>query len=463
MRRRMIVAALAAALIAELVIGVVTVTRHRTHTAAPGRLLIGYPLDRMPVPGWRLTAAEIGVPSDVPIGQPIGTIGDHAYFFTGCDEECLQRRCDSTCDDPRGWLFGIDLRTGARLFKPVLMDGFRYSPLFRACHQNGPSMAVCVNNEFPKAGQSGLLWVLDLDRGVVTYSGKTDFWQDSVPGPGPNLLPVGNPRGQTRLVASVRGKGVYGVGPRAELTWFVPGSGHLVPAEVAVDDGTPVTLATQIPTAEDPRYRVFSVIDGTEKTPTPPPGTTLRRALAYAGGFAYQYEAGDTAGVLFYDPAGHLLARRELKGYNLMEATPVPIVLDAPMFRVYAPDGRQITTVPADFTSQAAPMFWAMGRELYSGPDREPEQQTWQQWNLDTGRSGSSCRPQVALTSYVGSDGRIVLLLDVRHGRVAVVAVDVATCQTLWRMPQPGRHKIDQLGTALVDVSPGELVSLRAP
>jgi hypothetical protein len=459
----MIVAALAAVLVAELVIAVVTLTRLSTDTATPGRLLIGFPLDRMPAPGWRLTATDIGVPSDVPIGQPIATIGDHAYFFTGCDSDCLEKRCNFKCDDPRGWLYGIDLRTGARLFKPVLIDGFHYNPLFHACRQNGPSVAVCVNNEFPKAGQSGLVWVLDLDRGMVTYSGKTDLWQDSVPGSGPYLQPVGNPRSQTRLVASVRGKGVYGVGPRSELTWFVPGSGHLVAPVFAVDDGSPMTLATQIPTADDPRYRVFSVIDGTERTPTPPPGTTLKRAIAYTGGFAYQYEAGNTAGVLFYDPAGHLLARRELKGYNLMEATPVPIVLDPPVFRVYAPDGRQVATVPADFTSHTPPMFWAMGHELYSGSEQDSTQQTWQQWNLDTGRPGSTCHHQVALTSYVGSDGRIVLLLDEGHGQVTVVAVDVATCQSRWRIPQPGFERIEQLGAALVAVRPGELVSLRAP
>ena len=48
-------------------------------------------------------------------------------------------------------------------------------------------------------------------------------------------------------------------------------------------------------------------------------------------------------------------------------------------------------------------------------------------------------------------------------GRYAVAAVDVATCQTLWRITQPGRHRIEQLGAALVDVSPNELVSLPAP
>jgi hypothetical protein len=461
MRRRIFVAALAVVLVAQLVIAVVTVvTWPRPHgetdsdTAASGPLLMGFPLDRMPVPGWRLTAADIGLPADASVGQPIAAIGDHAYFVTGCEN----------CAAPRGWLYGIDLKTGARLFNPLLLDGFHYDSWFHDCHQNGPSVAVCLDNAVPQDGKTGRVWVLDLARGTVTYSGKTDMWQHNVPGPGPQLQTVGNPRGQTRLVASVAGKGVYGVGARAELTWFVPGSGHLVAPVLAPDDGSAVTLATQIPTADDPKYRVFSLKDGTEKTPTPPPGTTLKRAIVYTGGFAYQYEAGNTVGVLFYDPAGHLLARRELKGYNLMEATAVPIVLDQPVFRVYAPDGREAATLPAAFAYHTAPMFWSMGNDLYLRSEENLTMlQGWQQFNLGTGRPGSTCHRQVDLTSYRGSDGRIVLLDDQENQPVAVAAVDVASCQTLWRIMQPGANRIEQLGAALVDVSPGELVSLRAP
>jgi hypothetical protein len=462
------VAALAVALVAELVIAVVMLPRLRPDTIAPGRLLIGFPLDRVPVQGWRLTNTDIGLPSDVPVGQPITTIGDHAYFVTGCDHDCSGKRCDFNCDDPRGWVYGIDLKTGARLFKPVLLDGFHFDPWYHDCHQNGPSVAICVNYTVPKERQSSRAWVLDLDRGMVTYSGNTDLWQDNVIGtPGPYIQSVGNPRGQTRMVASVAGKGVYGVGPRAELTWFVPGSGHLVTPVFVADDGSPVMLATQIPTADDPRYRVFSVIDGAERTPTPPPGTTLKRAIVYTGGFAYQYEAGNTVGVLFYDLAGHLLARRELKGYNLMEATTVPIVLDQPVFRVYAPDGREVATLPAAFAYHKAPVFWAMGNDLYLLLDEsatlDQSWRDWQQWHLDTGRPGSTCHHQFARTSYIGSDGRIVLFLDEDVREATVVAIDVATCQTRWRIPQPDKRRIEQLGTALVDVRPGELVSLRAP
>jgi hypothetical protein len=456
MRRRVIVAALAAVLVAEFVVAVLAWPRPHRETAEDtvnlGPLLMGFPLDRMPVRVWRLTAADIGLPVGTSVGQALAAVGERAYLVTGCEN----------CAAPRGWLYGIDLKTGARLFDPVVLDGFHYNSWFHDCHQNGPSTAVCVDNAVPKAGQAGQVWVVDLAHGTVTYSGKTDMWQQNVPGPGPRLQAVGNPRGQTRLVASVAGKGVYGVGPRAELTWFVPGSGHLVPPVLAPDDGSAATLLTQIPTSDDPMYRVFSVIDGTEKTPRPPPGTTLKRAIVYTGGFAYQYEAGNSAGVLFYDPAGHQLARRELMGYNLMENTAVPIVLDQPVFRVYAPDGRETATLPAAFAYHRAPMFWTMDNNLYLRSEENLTMlQGWQQFSLDTGRPGSSCHHQVNLTSYRGSDGRIVLLEDQENQPVAVAAVDLATCQTLWRIPQPGSHRIEQLGTALLDVSPDALALLR--
>jgi hypothetical protein len=167
---------------------------------------------------------------------------------------------------------------------------------------------------------------------------------------------------------------------------------------------------------------VFSVIDGTERTPAPPPGSTLRRAIVYAGGFAYQYEAGATAGVLFYDPDGHLLARRELKGYNLMEDTPVPIVLDRPAFRVYAPSGKEVATLPGAFADHAAPNFWALGKNLYLSSGENPATQSWQPWDLDTGRPGPTCHRPAALSSYRGSDGRVVLLGAQDFAPVAEVA-----------------------------------------
>lgn len=432
MRRGVVVALAVALAVVVTIVAVVLWTRHGDDEAAPTPQLIGFSLDRQPVDRWRITSADIGLPDDVSIGKPFGSSGDRAYFVAECGSRC-----------GGGFVYGIDLRTGARLFTPVLLD----RPDDHTCRLNGPSAAICLTGTH--------VWVVDLDHGSVTHSGDTDLQQDGVTGP--NVRPVGNPRGETRLVATVPGKGVYGLGAKAELTWFVPGSGQLALSPPTVTDAAPLTLATQIPTPDDPRYRVFSVIDGTEKTPTPPDGTTLRRAVVYPGGFAYQYEAGDTAGVLLYNTAGRLLAQHQFKGYNLLDNVDGPIVLDQPVFRVYSSDGQQRLELPAADALYQAPQFRTVGHDLYveSGP-------AWQQWNLETGQAGASC--PLDFTHFVGSDGRI-LLSEEYHGYPRdVVAVDTANCQERWRITQDGREDVvEQVGTSLIHRTAHELAALRDP
>jgi hypothetical protein len=428
----MIVALAVALAVVVAIVAVVLWTRRDPDEAAPTPQLIGFSLDRTPVDRWRITSADLGLPDDVSIGKSFGSSGDRAYFVTECGSRC-----------GGGFVYGVDLRTGARLFTPVLLDG----SADHTCHLNGPSAAICLSGK--------RVWVVDLERGSVTHSGDTDLQEDGVDGP--IVKSVGNPRGETRLMATVPGKGVYGVGSTAELTWFVPGSGQLVLLPPTVTDAAPLTLATQIPTPDAPRYRVFSVVDGTEKTPKPPDGTTLRRAVVYPGGFAYQYEAGDTAGVLFYNTAGALQAQHELKGYNLLDNVAVPIVLDQPVFRVYAPDGQQRLELPAADALYRAPQFRVVGNDLYveSG-------QAWQQWNLQTGQAGATC--PLDFTHFVASDGRIVLSEEYHGYTRDVIAVDTANCQEHWRITVDGRDDVvEQVGTALIHRTAHELAALRQP
>ncbi|MEE6169200.1 MULTISPECIES: hypothetical protein [unclassified Mycolicibacterium] len=432
MRRGMVVALAVALAVVVAIVAVVLWTRRGDDEAAPTPQLIGFSLDRTPVDGWRITSADVGLPDDVSIGKPFGSSGDRAYFLTECGSRC-----------GGGFVYGIDLRTGARLFPPVLLD----RPDDHTCHLNAPSAAICLSGK--------RVWVVDLEHGSVTHSGDTDLQEDGIAGP--NVRPVGNPRGETRLVATVPGKGVYGLGAKAELTWFVPGSGQLVLSPPTVTDAAPLTLATQIPTPDDPHYRVFSVVDGTVKTPKPPDGATLRRAVAYPGGFAYQYETGNTAGVLFYNTAGRLQAQHQLKGYNLLDNTVAPIVLDQPIFRVYAPDGQQRLELPAADALYRAPQFRVVGNNLYvqSG-------QAWQQWNLQTGQAGATC--PLDLTHFVGSDGRIVMSEEYHGYTRDIVAVDTANCQERWRITLDGRDDVvEQVGTSLIHRTAHELAALRQP
>ncbi|OBB25308.1 hypothetical protein A5792_28350 [Mycolicibacterium peregrinum] len=452
MRRGWIVALAAAAVV--VVAGTAAVwwvRRAGPEEPAPTPQLIGFSLQNRPVESWRMTAADMGLPDEIPVGKPFGSAGERAYFLADCDLECG--------DGYRGWVYGVDLRTGTRLFDPILLEGLHVR-FDGNCHLNGEQTAVCLTDADTTHGQPRRVWVLDLEQGRVTHTGETDLLIEGY-GTEPVAEAIGNPLGQTRLVATVPGTGVYGIGAEGERTWFVPGSGRLQVPTLTVADDAPLTLATQIPTPEDPTYRVFSVIDGTERTPTPPPGTTLRRAAVYPGGFAYQYEAQDTAGVLFYNASGDLLAQQELTGYNLLDATTVPIVIDRSVVRVYSRDGRQVIEFPSAAVDYRQAKFRVIGGDLYvwqgeDGPDNE----TWQQWSLDSGRPGTRC--QVDFTHYVGSDGPIVLSTTYLASRDEIVATDLSTCQRLWRIPAPDhRGVVEQVGTALIARNPNELVGLR--
>ncbi|MUL81541.1 MULTISPECIES: hypothetical protein [unclassified Mycolicibacterium] len=454
MRRGLAVALAAAAVVVAVAVTAVVwwVRRQEPQLPAPTPQLIGFSLQNRPAQGWRVTRADIGLPDEIPVGKPFGSAGDRAYFLADCDLDCG--------DGYRSWVYGIDLRTGTRLFDPILLEGLK-GGFDGNCHLNGEYTAVCLADIDTIHGKPRQIWVLDLARGQVTHSGETDLHIRGY-GPEPVVEAIGNPRGQTRLVATALRTGVYGIGATGERTWFVPGSGRLDVPTLTVSDDAPLTLATQIPTPEDPTYRVFSLIDGTERTPTPSPGATLKRAAVYPGGFAYQYEAQDVAGVLFYNAAGDLLAQRELRGYNLLDATTVPIVLDGSVLRVYSRDGRQIIEFPGPAVDYRDAKFQMIGSDLYAWQGEEGwENETWQQWSLNSGSPGTRC--QVDFTHYVGSDGHIVLSTTYHGSGDEIVATDLSTCQQLWRMPAPDRRGVvEQVGTALIARNETELVGLRA-
>jgi hypothetical protein len=451
---------------AVLVVVVVTVTlavrslRHDNHRAAapigtPTYLLVSFPLDRQPVPGWRQSASAIGLPPEVGVGRVFATNGTKAYFATSCSFTCP--------DHPTTWIYGLDLGTGARLFAPAKLTGAQqYEP---ACYQNGATVAVCVTATDPTVGDHLVISVLDLDRGTVTFTGPTDFnssgalhGASSLPsGSHAQLNRIGNFRGESRLVASVANKGVYGVGPHGKLTWFIPGSGRvLFPNDLQVSDIPPLSLAVSDPTDSDPVFRVFSVIDGTDLTPTAPSGTVLKRATVYTGGFAYQYEEGNTsAGVLFYDTTGRLVKRQRANHYPvLLDNAAMPIVLDAGTFRVYTATGSPLASIPADSAYTYSPQFRAVGTKLFTWLSYSNGEH-WQQWDLGTGKLVNTCK--INLSGYMGSDGHIVLI-DNDAGMM--LASDMSTCQTVWQIPIRD-YTIEQVGSALIRETRDEVMALQ--
>jgi len=412
----------------------------------PKNLLVSFSLQHQPVPGWRLTPADIGLPAGSSAGMLIFSRGENAYFLAN---DCAAGFCDHPYT---GFIYGINIRTGARLFAPVPMPGVINAS---ECRSNGPSTVVCVTSDVNDKSQA---WVIDVDRGAVIYTGPTQL-------PTAGIHPVGELYGVTRIVDQAEtydvgpGTGAYGVGAHAERTWYVPGDGSAhVPGYLKVNDLPSLTVATES-SGDGKPDRVFSVVDGHDMTPTAPPGASLDHATVYNGGFAYQFTQGANAGVLMYDNSGRLQSVQQPERIHLMDNVAMPTVLKGNSWQVYTAVGDLVLEIPA---TDVVATFKTIGTTLLvqKGNDSHHlEGYPWQQWDLLTGKpAGPDCT--VDLGSYVGSDGHVVIIRDDDDH---TLAVDLMTCQTLWTWPK--NINIWKAGTGLIesDFDARTVMSLHAP
>jgi hypothetical protein len=424
----------------------------------PKDRLISFSLEHKPVPGWRLSASDIGLPPEVPVGSLFASTDDNAYFVTD--------KTDAHGLSPMGWLYGVDIHTGKMLFPPIELKDFRGDP-FGECYGNGPGVAVCLTSGDPELGLPQLVWVVDLEHGQVTFSGPTDLFPQSESGTDKYVVrAIGNYHGETRLVAARKGEGIYGIGPNAERTWFVPGGGEIFDAGYRqVNDIPPVTISMQNPRPSEPDapYRVFSVLDGTDLTPTAPPGTIIRKALVYSGGFAYSFhESGKPDGLLFYDTAGKQIGRYQDKKSSMtpVENSALPLArlqADPAQWQAFSATGKLLLSFPSPHVGV---YFKVIGTKIYA--DQGDTENHWQQWDLVTGASGPICELSLQY-DYVGSDGKIVIVgggVDTDF----VQAVDPSTCATAWKLTAQDTGKGLQLwkvGTGLVQRTLYDLTELK--
>lgn len=424
----------------------------------PQDLLISFPLDPKPVPGWHLSAADIGLPPDVPVGTLFASTADNAYFITGkTDERGLS---------PFGWLYGVDTSTGKVLFPPIEMAGFRDYP-HGECYGNGPGVALCVTSGDVDRGLPKLAWVIDLGSGQVTHTGATDLNVQGHRGPErQSLQAIGNDRAETRLVVAHEGEGIHGVGRDAERTWFVPGGGSIFdPGYRQRSDIPATTIAMQNAALDAPGspYRMFSVIDGTDLTPTPPDGTNIRKSLVYNGGFAYSFqEPGKHDGLLFYNTAGEFVARYQDENHDLtpIENAVMPMArlrANPAQWLVFSAAGELVQSIPAP---AAGVGFRIIGTKFFLNQPGTDDR--WQQWDLKTGASGPIC--QLALSfDYVGSDGSIVIV-DGDLQSSTIRAVDPSTCETVWEITEQEsgpQLRLWQVGTGLIQGTRNQLTQLK--
>lgn len=438
--------------------GQATAGRSAPPLGTPKELLIGFPLNRPLTTVWQSKAAELGLPADAPLGDLFASTGDKAYFLS----QFVDLHCSGRCRPQAAWVYGVDTRTGARLFNPVQLPNYQFAV---TCFGNGPTTAVCLKADPPLTA-----WVIDLDQGKLTFTGPTDVAYSAYAGQ-PEAHPVGTSVGQSRLVSTVRGKGVYGMGSHTERTWFVPGNGFLSPGDNEVADDIPATPIAVSTGGGNDSDRVFSVIDGTDLTPAPPAGAALSRAVVYNGGFAYAYQNPGTraTGVRFYDTKGTLISDRPFgtSFVKLLNNPAMPIIAADGTFQVYTADGRQLSQFAAP---EVAPDLRTIGTKLYVNIG-EPSQKRWQQFDLMTGQPGPTCTGwQLKGTgpsgggTYVASDGANILTeTEELSGQFEVT--DAATCQVLWRTPADAKLQIWKVGTGLLQIEKGSNVMtwLRPP
>ncbi|OLT84266.1 hypothetical protein [Mycobacteroides chelonae] len=428
----------------------------------PKDRLIGFALDRQPVPAWQVSVTDLGFTPETRVGDLFAAVSDRAYFST------LRSDPDKTVT---GLVYGLDTKTGKPLFPPIEMPGWAGV----TCSTNGPSVAVCVTDSCPDSiisctGQHEQLWVIDLDEGKVTYTGDPkvqgagNLESRSHPGR-PVLVPLGPSHGASWLVASAEGKGVYGVGSQGEPTWFLPGNGDLVSVEIndpRVDDIAPLTVGIQKSSSGND-FRVFSV-DGRDLTPTPPQGQRVAEVRAYVGGFAVEFDGGPRPrGVGLYDSDGKQVAM--LTGFYAMANPAMPIIAqnrpgknyDTGGLQVYTAAGKPQVNVPASILDH----FRMIGTKLYAG---EPPG-AWRSWDLFTGQQGPACDMQLDSGEYVGSDGTTVIWRDISNQEF--IAVDPATCQTLWKVPvktgDDSFEVMQKAGTSLLRLTEHTIAGLRPP
>ncbi|WP_066902002.1 hypothetical protein [Mycolicibacterium houstonense] len=421
--------------------------RNELPTAAdlglPEQSLLAMPMRRQPVRGWRTGAATLGLDSKARIRySPIHNIGDRAIFLAMSQEE--------------GWVIGIDVSNGHRLFEPVGLGKHESAEalLNSACFANGPKMVACLRGG-PEPDVRTHAWVIDTETGALVYEGPTDLkW--SMPKADPAVQQLGD-----YLVATVDDQGVYGIGTHAELTWHVPGTGSVsFPEDDASDAPAPVlAVASRL---GEPDV-VFSLVDGKVLSPRMPAGEKARRAVVYPDGFAYQRERNyiDT-GITFFDNAGREQGRLDGEAELLSASAVIPVARTDDADRILTITGKPLLELS---NQKLMPYTRLAGTTLLVSTDED--HRLWRQYDLRTGDEAKTCNNEALWYSYIGSSGDdVVVTGGGRNTKALAQAIDLTTCENLWSMPgstEAEAKDIWRVNTTLVLRVNNELSSLVPP
>lgn len=346
-------------------------------------------------------------------------------------------------------LYGLNVADGVQFMRPLTIGSTADADI--SCSVNRPPDVLCVWSSSDPAIPSRAI-VIDTDSGDVVFDGPTQLRAAQESG-SPRLEQIGE-----HAVATVADSGVYGVGPHAELTWFVPGDGILPTrfTETPRDTQLPALAIQGGGSANDV---VFSVADGTIVQPALPGDVELGRAMVFPNGFGYEFtsRADFTKDrVAFFDSTGKKLSELEPDGTLEVGSPDLPMILTPRHEIVTTINGEQLLQLSRTFPSSEARLI---GPRLFVSSESDGR---WEQFDLRTGDAGKPCKGDDLGAYYVGSDGEVAVSI----GESAVLqGIDLATCQVLWTLPPSGDAavRVWRVGDTLVQRKGDELFSLVAP
>jgi len=414
--------------------------------------LLQSPMSARPVPGWRLTATDLGLPEgsqlstdDMPIhSQPlIGSIGNRSFF--------LVRKVGTPTE---WWLAGIDVSRGQRLFTALALNvGSRPK-----CFLNGPDEVLCLTSDIADR----TAWVVNSHSGAVTFNGPTDL---NVRPNDLNVAQVG-----IYAVAESVDEGIYGIGQKADTTWFVPGAGDVTPKYLDLFDSGLPPIAFQTTSGRGSFGKVvFSLVNGRVIKPQLPSGAEQQGTALYHEGFASQIQLSDLNDeIQFFDESGKRTAPRSFTGgwTNAMSYFDLPIIVHPDHDHAWVAltsTGRLVFAAPKDAGS---PVRIVGSRLIAAASDFSTR--GWAQYDLESGTSGKRCTNLDMDAGYLGFDGRVAVTSDGNQTvGLDTEATDLDTCERLWVISSaPGSWRdVWRINTTLVQLSDDgtELMSLVAP
>ncbi|MGV0811689.1 hypothetical protein ABQF34_06970 [Mycolicibacterium boenickei] len=465
------VVGIVAAVAVCLITGAILVTGRSTSDSAPTfhrgdwqplqQVVLASPMRERPIPGWRTPVMDLGLPelsifaksdehdnSSTPF---VGSLANHGYFLASSPD----------APDRQQWLVGLDVDTGERLFPPVKIDS---GPNFLKCFLNGPEFVLCLADDVHDGNAQGTAWVIDAESGNVVFNGPTEL--HTTPGSSAAVQQVG-----IYAVAEIPDRGLYGVGPRAEMTWFVPDTTKVEPTRWTADAAPPMLATAQDSITGSDHMVVFSLVDG--KVVTPRLGDKQRpmTAVVYPEGFAVEVVADIKSSIpeslVFLDNAGKRLGETTISGSLSVLSMLLPMVESSPSYTIFGANGAGLVQLPGEGLGPDAVLI---GHRLYApestweGPVKV---RRWRQFDLTTGKETETC--QSNMSHYLANDGSVGVFETDRNEVTGATtfAMDLTTCEKLWTTPvnPDSFHRLWRIGNTLVELSDDgkELHSLVAP